>query len=49
MPATIMPMKMRAEGSMFFSVSTIQPLMAETGGAMMKRLMKPMIRMPKNG
>ena len=33
MPPTMMPMKMRADGSMFFSVSTIQPFSAETGGA----------------
>ena len=49
MPPTMIPMRMRAEGSMFFSVSTIQVLIAETGGAMMKNEMKPMMRMPKTG
>ncbi len=49
MPPTMMPMKMRADGSMFFSVSTIQPFSAETGGAMMNIMMRPMKRMPKNG
>ena len=49
MPPTTMPMKTRAEGSMLPSVDTIHVLMAATGGVMMKRVIKPMMRMPKNG
>lgn len=49
MPPMTMPSRMRAFGSMFLSVSTIQVFSAPTGGAMMNMLTKPMIRMPKNG
>ena len=49
MPATTMPMRIRAEGSMLARVSVSQVLMALTGGAMMYMEMKPMMRMPKKG